>query len=71
MIRGAKSNRSQGKYHLTGFLWWDELESLAKGFGINVLGKDLIKDVRHKVRGLLPLVDIRVRVLRTLKNRYF
>ena len=70
MVRSAKSNRSQDKFHLTGFLWRDELDSLAKSSGVNVRGKDLIKDVRHKVSDALPLVEIRACVLRALKSRY-
>lgn len=70
MVRSARSNRSQDKFHLTGFLWREELDSLAKNSGVNIRSRDLIKDVRHKISDALPLVDIRSCVLQSLKKRY-
>jgi hypothetical protein len=70
MVRKAKSNRKQEKFHLTGFLWRDELDVLAREHGLSVRNKDLIKTVRQLVSDALPLDVIRDSVLTVLKQRY-
>lgn len=70
MIRRARANRAQSKFHLTGFLWREELDTLALAHGVPVKRRELIKEVRHKISGALQLSDIRAYVLHCLKRRY-
>jgi hypothetical protein len=70
MIRRAKTNKAQSKFHLTGFLWRDELDMLALEHGVPTKSRELIKEVRHKVSDALQLADIRAHVLSCLKRRY-
>jgi hypothetical protein len=70
MVRKAKSNKRQEKFHLTGFLWREDLDKLARDHGITVRSKDLIKTVRRLVSDALPLEVIRAFVLSVLKRRY-
>ncbi|WP_176517964.1 sce7726 family protein [Pseudomonas faucium] len=70
MVRKAKANRKQEKFHLTGFLWRDELDRLARAHGVQVKSRDLIKTVRQAVSDALSLEQIREFVLSILKRRY-
>lgn len=70
MVRKARSNKKQEKFHLTGFLWREELDRLAREHGVTVRSKDLIKTVRRLVSDALPLEVIRTFVLAVLKQRY-
>ena len=70
MIRKAKPNNKQEKFHLTGFLWREELDALARLNGIHVKSKELIKAVRLVLSDALQLEDIRNHVLTVLKQRY-
>lgn len=70
MIRRAKPNKYQSKFHLTGFLWRDELDELALEHGVAIKSRDLIKEVRHKISDALQLPAIRTHVLTCLKRRY-
>lgn len=70
MVRSAKANKRQEKFHLTGFLWREELDRLAREHGVAVRSKELIKTVRQRVSDALPLEVIRTFVLAVLKQRY-
>lgn len=70
MLRKAKANKKQEKFHLTGFLWRDDLDRLARMHGIGVKSRDLIKTVRQAVADALSLDEIRSFVLAVLKQRY-
>jgi hypothetical protein len=70
MIRKAKPNKFQDKFHLTGFLWRNELDALAKKYGVATKARDLIKEVRRQISDALPINEIRSHVLACLKQRY-
>lgn len=70
MIRKAKPNKFQDKFHLTGFLWRNELDELACQHGLTTKSRDLIKEVRRQLSDALPIGEIRSHVLACLKQRY-
>lgn len=70
MIRKAKPNKLQDKFHLTGFLWRSELDVLASQNGVPTKSRDLIKEVRRQLSDALPMSMIRSHVLASLKKRY-
>lgn len=70
MVRKAKASTRQEKIHLTGFLWREELDRLARMYGVAIKSRDLIKTVRQAVSDALSLEDIRDFVLVVLKQRY-
>ncbi|MGF6167076.1 hypothetical protein M2426_000649 [Pseudomonas moraviensis] len=70
MIRKAKPNKLQDKFHLTGFLWRSELDALANQHGVPTKSRDLIKEVRRQLSDALPMDVIRSHVLVSLKQRY-
>ena len=70
LVRRAGQNKRQDKFHLTGFLWREELDNLARAHGIGIKSKDLIKTVRRMVSDALTVSDIRSCVLSVLKRRY-
>jgi hypothetical protein len=70
MIRKARPNKFQDKFHLTGFLWRNELDALANQHGVPTKSRDLIKEVRRQLSDALPISEIRSHVLACLKQRY-
>lgn len=70
MIRQAKDNYNVKAYNLTGFLWRTDLDQLAKQNEIKIKSKMRIKEVRNIITNELPIKDIKVFTLKTLKTRY-
>lgn len=70
VVRDAQLNNQVNSFHLTGFLWRVELDSLAKENNISIKSRMRLKEVREILSQELPLDTIRQKVLSTLKNRY-
>lgn len=70
IVRRAKPNKNVDPYHLTGFLWREQLDFFAKENGIKISGKMRIKDVRRKLCNEIPQESLRNFVLAILKGRY-
>ncbi|KUM43312.1 hypothetical protein AR540_03890 [Pseudomonas sp. EpS/L25] len=69
VIRLPKKNTAVDPYHLTGFLWREQLEQLALESGVSLSRKVLVKDLRRSL-SKLPIEILKGRVLEVLKDRY-
>lgn len=70
VIRPAKLNSKINPFNLTGFLWRNELDGIAKDKRIEIRRGALIKEARQRLAGALSVDEIRPYVLAALKARY-
>ncbi|ENM1144040.1 sce7726 family protein [Pseudomonas aeruginosa] len=69
-IRHPRQNKKVDPFHLTGFLWREDIDSLAKEYGVEIRKSALIKEARQIVSDALNIDIIKSYVLAVLKERY-
>lgn len=70
LVRRAKLNKMVCSYNLTGFLWREQLDVLAKESGIKIGSKVRLKEARRQISSKIPQDNLRDLVLSVLKDRY-